>query len=106
MVNLWGRRTLKAILDEPSVENFLARCLEFAEKAGFMTTRVKQLVCLAEKAGAIGAAQNMVGEAVHALVRKKNAVDMDMVEVFKQVLPNERILAAEISLQGARLVEA
>jgi pantoate kinase len=102
MVNLWGRKTLKVILDEPSVENFLACCLEFAEKAGFMTERVRQLVRLAEKAGAIGATQNMVGEAVHALTREQNAENI--AEAFKQVLPNEKIIVAKIDLQGARLV--
>jgi pantoate kinase len=102
MVNLWGKKTVKAILDEPSVENFLARCLEFAEKAGFMTTRVKQLVRLAERAGAIGAAQNMVGEAVHALAREENAENI--AEAFKQLLPNEKVLVAKIEFQGARLV--
>lgn len=101
-VNRWGRKTLKAILDEPSVENFLMCCLEFAEKAGFMTERVRQLVHLAEKAGAIGAAQNMVGEAVHALAREENAENI--AEAFKQLLPNEKILVAKIDLQGARLV--
>ena len=31
IINLWGRKTLEAIMAEPSVENFLARCREFAE---------------------------------------------------------------------------
>jgi pantoate kinase len=101
-VNRYGQRTLEAILAEPSVENFMACCLDFAEKAGFMTPRVRQLVKLAEKAGAIGAAQNMVGEAVHALALEDNAGNI--AEAFKQVLPNENILAAKIDFQGARLV--
>jgi pantoate kinase len=101
-VNRYGRRTLEAILAEPSVENFMACCLDFAEKAGFMTPRVRQLVKLAEKAGAVGAAQNMVGEAVHALALEENAAEI--VEAFKQVLPKEKILAAKIDFQGARLV--
>lgn len=101
-VNRWGRKTLEAILDEPSVENFMVCCLDFAEKTGFMTSRVRQLVKLAEKAGAIGAAQNMVGEAVHALTLEENAANI--AEAFKQVLPNENILAAKIDFQGARLV--
>ncbi len=101
-VNRWGRKTLEAILAEPSVENFMACCLEFAEKAGFMTPRVRQLVKLAEKSGAVGAAQNMVGEAVHALALEENAGNI--AEAFKQVLPNEKILAAKIDFQGARLV--
>jgi pantoate kinase len=101
-VNRWGRKTLEAILAEPSVKNFMACCLEFAEKTGFITQRVRRLVKLAEEAGAIGVAQNMVGEAVHALVLKENAAEI--AEAFKQVLPNEKILTAKIDFQGARLV--
>jgi pantoate kinase len=102
-INRWGKKALEAILAEPSVENFMACCLQFAEKAGFMTRRVRQLMKLAEKAGAVGAAQNMVGEAVHALALKENAANI--AEAFKQVLPNENILAAKIDFQGARLVK-
>jgi pantoate kinase len=101
-VNRYGRRTLETILAEPSVENFMTCCLDFAEKAGFVTTRVKQLVKLAKKAGAVGAAQNMLGEAVHALAFEENAGNV--AEAFKQVLPNENILVAKIDFQGARLV--
>jgi len=101
-VNRWGRKTLEAILAEPSVENFMASCLDFAEKTGFVTERVRQLVKLAEKAGAVGTAQNMVGEAVHALTLEGNAGNI--AEAFKQVLPNESILTAKIDFQGARLV--
>jgi pantoate kinase len=101
-INRWGKKTLEAILAEPSVENFMACCLDFAEKTGFMTQRVRQLMKLAEEAGAVGVAQNMVGEAVHALVLEENAAEI--AEAFKQVLPNEKILTAKIDFQGARLV--
>jgi len=101
-VNKWGRITLEKILSEPSLENFLACCREFAEKTGFMTERVKTLMRLADKAGAIGAAQNMVGEAVHALTTLKNAENV--AQAFKQVLPQEKILIAKIDIQGARLI--
>ncbi len=101
-INRWGRKTLDAILAEPSIENFLACCLEFAEKTGFMTPRLRQLVKLAENAGALGVAQNMVGEAVHALTFEENAENI--AEAFKQVLPNGRILEAKVDLQGARLI--
>jgi pantoate kinase len=101
-INRWGNGTLKAILEEPSIENFLAKCQEFAEKTGFMTQRTRALVKVAENAGAIGATQNMVGEAVHALTRLKNA--NSLVDAFKQVLPEERVIAAGIDFQGARLL--
>jgi len=100
-VNRWGRKTLEKILADPSLENFLACCCEFAEKTGFMTQRTKALIRLAEKAGAIGAAQNMVGEAVHALTTLENTENV--ARAFKQLLPREKILKAPVDIQGARL---
>jgi pantoate kinase len=101
-VNKWGRKTLEKILSEPSLENFMVCCRDFAEKTGFMTERVKTLIRLAEKAGAIGAAQNMVGEAVHALATLENAENV--AQAFKRLLPRDKILVAKIDTQGARLI--
>ena len=102
-VNRYGKKTLEAILAEPTLENFMVCCWDFAEKAGFTTARVRHLVRLAERADAIGAAQNMIGEAVHAVTCEENAGKI--AEAFKQLLPNEKILVAKIDLKGARLVE-
>lgn len=101
-VNRYGRKTLEAIVDEPRLENFLACCWDFAEKTGFVTDRVRQLAKLAKNTGAVGVAQNMVGEAIHAVALEENAVAV--AEAFKQVLPKENILVSKIDFQGARLV--
>jgi len=101
VINKWGRITLEKILDEPSLENFLACSLEFAQKTGFITKRLEGLARLAEKAGALGAAQNMVGEVIHAVTTLENA--KRVVEAFKQVLPADKIIVSEIDFQGARL---
>lgn len=101
-VNKWGRKTLEKILAEPSLENFLVCCRMFAEKTGFMTARVQRLIRAAEEAGAIGAAQNMVGEAVHALATSENAERV--AQAFKRVIPKENVLVAHVALQGARLL--
>ncbi|HUJ84003.1 MAG TPA: hypothetical protein VLV84_00175 [Candidatus Acidoferrales bacterium] len=101
-VNKYGRKTLDHILAEPSLENFLACCWQFALETGFATDRVKNLVDAATTAGAVGAAQNMVGEAVHAVVPKENATNV--AEAFKLVLPKENVYISEIDFQGARLV--
>jgi pantoate kinase len=102
MVNKGGRETVDKILACPSLENFMKTSKEFAVKSGFATPHVLQLIQLAEKAGAVGAAQNMVGEAVHALVRE---VRMEsVVQAFKKVLPQERILYGKIDFQGPRLL--
>jgi pantoate kinase len=102
IVNKWGQKTVNRILAEPSLENFMRTSKEFALKTGFATERVRRLMENAEKAGAVGAAQNMVGEAVHALVLK-DKVD-DVVEVFKKVLQKKKILVAKIDFRGAHLV--
>ncbi len=72
-INNYGKKTLEAILAEPTLENFLECCWDFSQKAGFATENIRQLVESAKKAGAVGAAQNMIGEAVHAVVHEKNA---------------------------------
>ena len=101
-VNRWGRETLEKILAEPSLENFLACCRFFAEKTGFVTENVRKLFRAADEAGAVGAAQNMVGEAVHALATSENAERV--VQAFKRVLPKENVLVANVDVQGARLL--
>ena len=102
-INQYGKKTLTAILAEPSLENFLRYCWEFSQKAGFATKNICKLVRLAKKAGAVGAAQNMIGEAVHAVVHEENA---DAVaEAFKQALPSQQVIVSRIDFQGARLVK-
>ena len=101
-VNRSGRKTLERILWSPSLSNFLHCCKGFAEEAGFMNDRLRTLMKLAEKAGAIGAAQNMVGEAIHAVTTLENAVRVT--QAFMEVLPQEKIITAKIDFQGARLL--
>lgn len=99
-INEWGRRTLDKILADPSLENFMRTCKEFALETRLVTSRVRTLIELAEKAGAIGAAQNMVGEAVHALVTVDKVESV--VQAFKKIMLSEKILITKIDLQGAR----
>lgn len=101
-VNCWGKKTLDQIILKPSPENFMNFSLKFAEKTGFMTPITKKLVKIAKKAGAIGTAQNMVGEAVHTLVLQENA--KNIIKAFEKVLPKEKIIISKIDFQGARLL--
>jgi pantoate kinase len=101
-VNEWGRKTVETILAEPSLENFMRASKEFAVKTGLATERVKKLIASAEKAGAVGAAQNMVGEAVHALTAPENLESV--LQVFNTVLPKANVLSGKVDLQGVRLL--
>lgn len=102
-INRYGLKTLDEILAEPNLKNFLDRCWDFSENAGFTTANVRHLAKLAREAGAIGVAQNMLGEALHAVVHEENAVRV--AEAFKQVLPSEKVIVSNIDFQGARLIK-
>jgi pantoate kinase len=101
-VNKAGKRTLDRILSDPSLENFMICCKDFADETSFLNTRLRRLIDLAEKAGAIGAAQNMVGEFIHAVTTSKNV--HNVVQAFKQVLSQDQITVAKVDFQGARLL--
>ncbi len=101
-VNTVGHQTLDKILADPSLPNFLSASKEFAIKTGFASEKVLKLFKSAEKAGAIGAAQNMVGEAVHVLTTADNA--KRIVDAFEKVLPSSDIFTAKIDVKGARLL--
>jgi len=103
VINRFGRKTLEAILAKPTLSSFLDKCWEFSQNAGFATQNVRQLVKLAKDAGAVGASQNMLGEAVHALVLEENAGSV--AEAFKRVLPSEQVFTSKIDFQGARLIK-
>ena len=102
IINDMAQKTLERIMAEPSVECFLHSSREFAEKTGLATKRVVKLMDAAEKAGAIGAAQNMLGEAVHALVERDRV--KSVLAAFERLLPRDKIVVAEVSLSGAQLV--
>ena len=102
-INRYGKKTLEAILAKPTLKNFLECSWLFSQKTGFATENTRELVRLAKKTGAVGAAQNMIGEAVHAIVHEKNAGTV--AEAFKQALPSEQVIISKIDFQGARLVK-
>ncbi len=101
-VNRFGRRTLNEILKETNIQNFMASCKRFAVDVGLMSSRVRRLIDAMERAGAIGATQNMVGEAAHAVVDEDRV--RKVVEASRKLLPSEKICVANIELTGARLI--
>jgi len=103
VINEWGQKTLEKIMAEPSLSNFLRSSREFAFKTTLATDRVKRLMDAAEEAGAVGAAQNMLGEAVHAVVEGDKV--KRVVRAFERFLPRDKIVVAKVCLHGAQLVK-
>lgn len=103
IVNKLGQETMKRILCNPSLHSFLDACKDFAFNLGLMSDRVKQLIAEAEGAGAIGATQNMIGEAVHAVTTVEDSGAV--YDAFKQHLPRSKIIVSDIDFQGGRIIE-
>ena len=70
-INSAGHNALEAVLDNPTPENLLKQSRLFAEKSGIASPKLLRLADRAVELGAIGSTQNMIGNGVHALVRKE-----------------------------------
>lgn len=60
-----GSEALNRINDHPELESFMKESRRFSQTLGLQTYKVKAAMNLMDELGAIGAAQNMIGEAVH-----------------------------------------
>ncbi len=102
LINKLAQQAMDKIIARLGPQNFLKCCQEFAVQSGLASERVKQLMKETESAGAIGAAQNMIGEAVHAVTYPEN---LDSVyQIFLKHLKRESITVSRINFEGARLL--
>ena len=90
-----GDRKLAEILRKPTPENFLNRSREFAEETGLTTGKVREIFEELRRLPVIGYAQNMIGEACHALVHAGKAGEV--IARLKEVFPEYRVISSEIS---------
>jgi pantoate kinase len=65
----FGGLALKALVKNPTPQEFMRVSREFAEGLGLLDDELRVLIEAAETAGAIGASQVMLGRAVFALVK-------------------------------------
>jgi pantoate kinase len=99
-----ARATLDAIHKDPSLTTFLRESRKFGEQAGFETPRITRLISTMLIAGATGAAQNMIGEAVHGVVSDSRAAKV--VKAVRRAFPDARVFTSPIDQQGVRLLKA
>jgi pantoate kinase len=67
-----GRRALELTRSDPDLGGLVRAGEVFSEGLGLESNDVKRLIHLAKSAGAIGASQNMVGHAIHAIVKERD----------------------------------
>lgn len=99
-VNELGQKLVSKLVGDPTLENFIKCCRIFTEQAGFITERVRNAIIEAERAGAIGASQAMIGETVFALAYRDCAEQV--AECLRKL--KARVLVSDIEWGPARLI--
>jgi pantoate kinase len=101
-VNVLGREAFRSILRDLRPSNFMKASKEFAYGLGLMSPQTAQLIEVMETAGAIGATQNMLGQAVHAIADEGSA--KSVLANVKRCFPKVEVFSCSLDFAGARLV--
>ncbi len=102
-VNASAKRTMDAVRQNPTLSTFLAESRRFSQEAGFETTNVTRLISAMTSSGAMGSAQNMIGEAVHGVANDRKVGRI--VKAVKRTFPSAKVFATPIDNQGVRLLD-
>ncbi len=100
VVNRFGRSAFLKIKRKPTVESLLKYSREFAEMSGIGHPDMLKISDELKSNGAVGATQNMIGKAVHSVVRKKNIEKV--LKTAKEY--TEKIIVSKIYEDGPRFL--
>jgi pantoate kinase len=101
-VNEFGHATLTRILENPTVTVLLAESRLFSEKTGLASPELLKLSDKAVDAGAVGAAPNMIGNAIHCLVEKSTREQF--MKKFSEFVPKEFLFESDLTQSGPRII--
>jgi len=101
-INTLGEDALTRIRNKPTLTEFYKHSLSFAENLGLMTDRLRRVISALQDAGAIGATQNMVGEAAHSTFDADDAEKA--AERIGKLFPSYKVFTFDIDPAGARLL--
>jgi len=101
-VNRLGNSTFRSIVKDPRPYTFMKASKAFAYGLGLMTARTARLIELMETSGAVGATQNMLGQAAHAVAEEDMA--NTVLRNVKKRFPEARTFTCDLDFTGARLL--
>jgi pantoate kinase len=100
-VNPLSRRAMERIRQKPDLSTFLKEARKFGQEAGFESPDITSLIETMMSMGAVGAAQNMIGKAVHAVVEDKKAPRLS--QLVKRRFPTATVFVSQLDETGVRL---
>jgi pantoate kinase len=102
-VNEPARRAMQAIHRTPTLTNFLTQARKFGAESGFETAKVSRVIDIMISAGAVGAAQNMIGEAVHAVAPDSRV--RRVISAVERAVPSASVFTSGLDDRGVRLMK-
>lgn len=100
-VNPAAQTAMKQIRSNPNLQTFLNAARRFSRETGLDSARVAKVIDSLLSAGAVGAAQNMIGDAVHAVVEGAGADQI--ARRVRTKFPSARVFISELDERGVRL---
>jgi pantoate kinase len=94
---------MKAIRARPELINFLTQARKFSEESGFQTADVKRVMEIMVQNGASGAAQNMIGQAVHGVAKEQEA--RRIATFVRKAFPSAKVFVTKLNDAGVHLEE-
>jgi len=101
-VNALGQEAFRSIVRDLRPHNFMRASKEFAYGLGLMSPQTLRLIEVMEAAGAIGATQNMLGQAVHAIADEDAA--RTVLAAVRRRFPSVQSFSCSLDFVGARLL--
>jgi pantoate kinase len=100
-VNSFAQRAMQKIREESNLQTFLTESRKFGQATGFETPDVTRLISTMTSAGAIGAAQNMIGKAVHGVAENKRA--LQIFRLVKKRFPAATVFVSQLDERSVRV---
>jgi pantoate kinase len=101
-VNVLGLSAFESITRDLRPRNFMTASRAFADTLALMSRETAELADLMENAGAIGATQNMLGQAVHAIAEEDQAESI--LRIVRRRFPKIQAFSCRLDFIGARIV--
>ncbi|HVP22600.1 MAG TPA: hypothetical protein VMS77_01660 [Conexivisphaerales archaeon] len=102
-VNEAGQRALENVLADPSSARMLRESRRFALETGIASKDSDKACALLEEAGAIAAAHNMIGEAVHCLAWRDDA--RHITARAAEAYPSARLTVSKLTESSVHVVD-
>lgn len=100
-VNPPAQRAMREICRKPNLATFLHESRKFSQEIGFQGPDVKKLIDIMISGGAVGAAQNMIGKAVHGVAETRKVYRI--LKSLRERFPSATVFVTQLDEQGVRL---